>query len=244
VEQTIGMHYVTLIHQCNALEAAVNSSEHLPALLQSSCRRWIVCARHWCETVVFVHHSGGDKPPEGGHEAASVHVISDMPTIVDLAQHILHSWPRHLLLCFVQEAGQPHHAALQVRLVEAVGYVPSNAAELAPLLNHSVKEGKGEEQLLPGGGLGRAGGLEWLGGHVSIRPGDIGLHALRRFACQLDAAPQYGGGEVWAGHGTEPEAEIRVHPAVSLFLPHLALGQLFYNARQSACIATPLPKLH
>ncbi len=189
--QTIGDALCDSESPMQVLEGAVNSSEHLPALLQTSSRRWIVCARHWCETVVFVHHSGCDKPPEGGQEAASVHVISDMPTIVDLAQHILHSWPRHLLLCFVQEAGQPHHAALQVRLVEAVGYVPSNAAKLAPLLNHSVKEGEGEEQLLPGGGLGRAGGLEWLGGHVSIRPGDVGLHALGRFARQLNAAPQY-----------------------------------------------------
>ncbi|KAA6420497.1 MAG: hypothetical protein FRX49_09658 [Trebouxia sp. A1-2] len=43
------------------------------ASIVSSTRRWVVCARHWCETVVFVHHSGRDKPPEGGHEAASVH---------------------------------------------------------------------------------------------------------------------------------------------------------------------------
>ena len=63
------------------------------------------------------------------------------------------------------------HADTQVGLVEAIGDVPAQGAELAPLLHQSMEETQPEEEFLPdlrgrgrGRGRGREGGREGEGG--------------------------------------------------------------------------------
>ena len=53
-----------------------------------------------------------------------------------------------------------------------------------------MKEGEGEQQLLPGHWLGGAAGLEWAFSHVCICARNIGFDSLGGLAGELDAALQ------------------------------------------------------
>ena len=94
------------------------------------------------------------------------------------------------LTSLTQEACQAHHAALQVRLVEGVGDVPSDGPKLAALLHNSMEEAEGEQQLLPSSGLAGAGVAVGPRGHVGVGAPYVGLHPLWGLRGQLDAGLQ------------------------------------------------------
>lgn len=79
---------------------------------------------------------------EGGQQAF-VEVVGDTTAVLHLANHVDQGLPRHPLLGvhLVQVVLDELDAGGKVGLVELVGYVPAQRAELAALLDDGVQEG-------------------------------------------------------------------------------------------------------
>ena len=95
----------------------------------------------------------------------------------------------------------------EVGLVELVGNVPAERAELAPLLDGGVHEGGAVEHGLPAGDVGD---VEHLLGDRGVGALQAGLDALRRLVGELDGGLEEVDGELGIGLGGDPAAELFV----------------------------------
>ena len=95
----------------------------------------------------------------------------------------------------------------EVSLVELVGDVPAQRAELSSLLHCGVHEGHSIQHGLP---LREVADLQLLLAYVGVGPPQSGLDALRGLAGVLDAGLQQVDGELLVDFGRDPQTEVVV----------------------------------
>ena len=96
------------------------------------------------------------------------------------------------------------HGGGKVRLVELVGYIPAERAELASLLHGRVQEGNAEEHGLP---LRQRADVENVLRERGVRALETGLDALRRLVGELDGGLEEIDGELGMRFGSDSAAE-------------------------------------
>ena len=82
------------------------------------------------------------------HVYIPVPVICDPSSIVALSGEVSDGVIRHFIILIDEHLELPDTDA-KVRLIEAIGYVPTKGTELTTLLHQSVEETKTKQQLFP-----------------------------------------------------------------------------------------------
>ena len=131
------------------------------------------------EVVVgLLDHLNIDELAQNGHEQTPVSAVRHAATVVALAEQIVECGERQVLV-LVQEHLQLPQADAQVGLVELVGDVPAEGAELAALLDEGVEEAEAEEEFAPRHGLvAVVEEVEVRDGVVHVGADEVGAQAL------------------------------------------------------------------
>eukprot|EP01136_Pigoraptor_vietnamica_P000134 Opistho-1_new@25059 len=142
-------------------------------------------------------------------EQALVKVVRDAAAVLDLADHVAHRVPRDALarVDLVEVVLHKLHAREEVRLVELVGDVPAERAELAALLHRRVEERDRVEHRLPERQVVH---VEHVLRDPVVRALEARLDALRRLVRELDARLQQADRELRVLLRRDPKAEVLV----------------------------------
>jgi hypothetical protein len=81
-------------------------------------------------------------------QTATIIVVSDTTTVVDMSGHIDKGLPWDLVL-LVKEKLQHDERCFHIRIIELVENVPTKGTELTSFLDNSVEEGQTEDKLAP-----------------------------------------------------------------------------------------------
>ena len=164
------------------------------------------------EQLVADGHGGLVEVPVGVRvHQELVEVVRDAPAVHDDRDHVPHRLPgglRGLLALHLQQVVlEELDARGQVRLVELVGNVPADGAELAALLHDRVHVAHDVQQLAP---LLPRHGLQHVLGHPLVARPHAGLDAHGRLRRDLDRQLQQADREPIRGLRGDPEAELGV----------------------------------
>jgi hypothetical protein len=100
------------------------------------------------ELVAFFENLRVRILPEESYEAATIPIISDTTTVVDLTGDVEHGIPRDFFL-LIKEDLQHSGGCFEVGVIEVVSDVPTEGTELPSLLKDSMEERETENELLP-----------------------------------------------------------------------------------------------
>ncbi len=115
----------------------------------------------------------------------------------------------HVVL--IEEHVQLHGADSEIRLVELVGNIPSERAELAPFLDQSVEETQSEEHLLEMHRLFISGEEVVVADRIrQVGSVDVQFQASRRLVRHFDSVLQNRNREMIRRVAGQPESEVRM----------------------------------
>lgn len=167
---------------------------------------------------------------EDGQQTDAVPIVSDPPTVVDMAGHVYHRLPGDLLFIVVQEQPQSGNRYLQIALVEFIADIEAQRSKLSPFLDDSMEEAEAVEHLQP---------LLFLHGatvyqllvEIGKRSLEVGFQSPWWLYSQFYAVLQDGYGEVVSRHTRQHQPECWI---VVLGGGVLNLNDLFFQIAHPA----------